>query len=205
MSLTFDWGVIISFLFCFIALSINDLGSIQSLKELLDLPDIRQRTRNGIALTGLSNCLSGFLGVVGSVNYSISPGIILSTGCASRITLLPTAVILMVISFSPAAIAGMASIPELIIGCVLFYILANQVAAGLSVAVSGEKPFAFRDGLGIGIPVLLGTVLSFLPAETVAGFPDFFRPIAGNGFVMGVVASLFVEHALFKFRIKNEV
>ncbi len=202
-SFSFDWGVIISFLFCFMALSINDLGSIQSLKELLDLPDIRQRTRSGIALTGLSNCLSGFLGVVGSVNYSISPGIILSTGCASRITLLPTAAILAGLSFSPAAIAWMADIPRLIIGCVLFYILANQVAAGLSVAVTGEKPFSFKDGLGIGVPVLLGTVLSFLPAEIVAEFPAFFRPIVGNGFVMGVVASLFVEHVLFKVSPDN--
>jgi hypothetical protein len=92
----------------------------------------------------------------------------------------------------------MATMPQLIIGSVLFYILANQVAAGLSVAVSGDRPFTFKDGLGIGIPVLLGTVLSFLPAETVAGFPDFFRPIAGNGFVMGVIASLFVEHVLFR-------
>lgn len=197
-TLGFDWGVILSFLFCFMALAINDLGSIQSLKELLDLPDIKQRTRRGISLTGLSNCLCGFLGVIGSVNLSISPGVLLSTRCASRVTLLPTAGILMACSFSPAAVAYMSAIPGLIIGCVLFYILANQVAAGLSVATTGKEPFSFQMGLSLGIPVLLGTLLSFLPGAIVAEFPAFFRPIVGNGFVMGVLASLLIEHVLFR-------
>ena len=195
-ALSFDWGVILSFLFCFMALAVNDLGSIQALKEFFPLADMDRRTRNGMTLTGLSNCLSGFLGVIGSVNYSISPGIVLSTGCASRFTLLPTAVVLILLSFSPAAIACMAAIPRLVIGCVLFYILANQVAAGLMVATAGRKIFSFKDGLGIGIPVLFGTVLSFLPAHVVAEFPEFLRPIVGNGFVMGVLASLLVEHVL---------
>lgn len=200
-ALSFDWGVVLSFLFCFMALAVNDLGSIQALKEFFPLADMDRRTRNGMALTGFSNCLSGFLGVIGSVNYSLSPGIVLSTGCASRFTLLPTAAFLVVLSFSPAAIACMAAIPRLIIGCILFYILANQVAAGLTVAAAGKEGLSFKDGLGIGIPVLFGTVLAFLPAKTVAGFPNFFRPIVGNGFVMGVLASLLVEHVLL--RIKN--
>jgi len=195
---SFDWGVVLSFLFCFLALAVNDLGSIQAMKGFFPLADMDKRTRNGMALTGLSNCLSGFLGVIGSVNYSLSPGIVLSTGCASRFTLLPTAFFLVLLSFSPAAIACMAAIPRLIIGCVLFYILANQVAAGLVVAATGKEGFSFKDGLGIGIPVLFGTVLSFLPAQTVAGFAEFLRPIVGNGFVMGVLAALLVEHVLMR-------
>ncbi len=195
---SFDWGVILSFLFCFMALAVNDLGSIQSLKGFFPLDDMGKRTRNGMALTGLSNALSGCLGIIGSVNYSISPGIVLSTGCASRFTLMPTAAALVLFSFSPAAIACMAAIPRLIIGCVLFYILANQVAAGLTVATGGKESFSFRDSLAIGIPVLFGTVLSFLPPQVVADFPDFSRPIIGNGFVMGVLASLLVEHVLLR-------
>jgi xanthine/uracil permease len=200
MEFSLDWGVILSFLFCFMALAVNDLGSIQSLQGFFPLEDMDKRIRHGMALTGLSNAVSGGIGVIGSVNYSISPGLVLSTGCASRYTLLPTAGALILLSFSPAAISCIAGIPHLIIGCVLFYILANQVGAGLTVAISGRETFSFREGLAIGIPVLLGTLLSFLPQEVTADFPDFSRPIVGNGFVMGVLASLLVEHLLLRHR-----
>ncbi|MEK6249322.1 MAG: purine/pyrimidine permease, partial [Planctomycetales bacterium] len=84
-------GVLISFLICYVALSINDLGSIQSMNRLLDVKDMDQRISRGIAVTGLANLSSGFLGVVGPVNYSMSPGVVMSTRCASRFTLLPAA------------------------------------------------------------------------------------------------------------------
>ena len=60
--MSFDTGVMISFLICFLALSINDLGSIQSMNELLKPPNPGSRINRGILITGLSNIVAGFLG-----------------------------------------------------------------------------------------------------------------------------------------------
>jgi xanthine/uracil permease len=195
-------GVLLSFLVCYVALSINDLGSIQSMNRLLEVKDMDQRVSRGITVTGLANVLSGFLGVVGPVNYSLSPGVVMSTGCASRFTLLPAAAIVGLLAFLPAAIGFVSSIPSVVIGCVLLYILTSQISAGLMVAFERQDGgrFQFDDGLIIGLPVLLGTIIAFLPAEVLETFPTILKPTLGNGFVVGVVAALALEHALLRKR-----
>ena len=190
-------GVLISFLVCYVALTINDLGSIQSMNRLLELKDSDRRIFRGITVTGICNVLAGCLGVIGPVNYSLSPGVVMSTGCASRFTLIPAAVIIGIVGLSPAAIALLGGVPSVVVGCVLLYILTAQIAAGLSVAVQ-DKVFHFEDGLVIGLPVLLGTIISFLPADVLGTFPVVLRPTLGNGFVVGTVAAFALDRAIFR-------
>lgn len=200
LSLDLEPGVLISFLFCFVALSINDLGSIQSMHALLDLPETGGRVTRGITITGLANVAAGFFGVLGTVNFSLSPGVIASTGCASRFVLLPAAAIMGLLAFFPGVIGVIAYVPSVVIGCVLTYILSSQIAAALVVAFQAEtgSSFEFNSGLLIGLPVLLGTVVAFLPEAVIATFPVVLKPILGNGFVVGVVAVLALEHVVFK-------
>ena len=181
---TVNPGVLISFLVCYLALAVNDLGSIQSMNRLLEVQDMDRRIFRGITVTGICNVLSGCLGVIGPVDYSLSPGVVMSTECASRFTLIPAAVIVGIVGFSPAAIAFLGGVPSVIVGCVMLYILTSQIAAGLLVA-NQDRGFQFEDGLVIGLPVLLGTVISFLPTDVLTTFPVVLRPVLGNGFVVG--------------------
>lgn len=193
-------GVLVSFLFCFLALAVNDVGSIQSMEELLRPGSMPARITRGMAVTGLGNVLAGFLGVLGPVNYSLSPGVIASTGCASRFTLVPAGIVLLLLSFSPAAVAWIGAVPPVVVGSVLLYVLSAQVAAGLLVAFRAEERFTLETGLAIGAPVLLGAMVASLPPPVVEAFPTVLKPILGNGFVVGVVASLFLEHGVFRSR-----
>jgi len=196
--LSFDAGIMISFLVCFLALFVNDLGSIQSMNELLKPGNPAGRINRGIFITGLSNILSGFLGVIGPVNFSLSPGVIAASGCASRITMIPTAVLLLLLSFSPVAIGLLASVPSVVIGAILIYILSSQIAAGLMVAFESIREFQLKDGLVIGLPLMLGTIIAFLPPEVVHAFPSVLQPVLGNGFVVGITAALLLDHLIFK-------
>ncbi len=193
-------GVLISFLFCFIALSINDLGSIQAVNELVEPADINGRITRGISLTGLANIASGFFGVIGPVNYTLSPGVIVSTRCASRFTLLPAAAIMLILAFFPAATGFIGSVPSVVIGAVMAYVMTSQVAAGLIVAFKnvGGEGFQFENGLVIGFSIFLGTIVAFLPSQVINTLPTFLRPIFGNGFVIGVISALVLEHIIFR-------
>lgn len=191
-------GVMISFVFCFMALLINDLGSIQSMNELLKTSDAQGRITRGVFITGVANTASGLLGVIGPVNFSLSPGVIAATGCASRITMIPTAVLLMILSFSPAAIGFLAKVPSIVIGGILIYLLTSQIAAGLLVVYESIGNFQINDGLVIGLPLILATVISFLPVSVVQSFPDIMKPIVGNGFVVGISAALLMENVIFR-------
>ncbi len=196
--LSFEPGVLLSFLVCFLGLSINDLGSIESVGELIKSTNRDQRVNRGIAVSGLANILAGFLGVVGPVNYSLSPGVIAATGCASRFTLLPTAVFMACLACSSRVFAFIGAVPSIVVGSVFLYLLSFQIAAGLAVAAGESGRFQMEDGLVMGLPLLLGTVVAFMPAPLIASFPPSLRPIAGNGFLVGVVAVLILEHVVFR-------
>ncbi|HYA13252.1 MAG TPA: solute carrier family 23 protein [Syntrophales bacterium] len=198
--LSFDIGLLISFFICFVALSINDLGSMQSINALVKSPDIDKRVNRGIFFTGLANMASGIFGVIGQVNYSVSVGVVTATGCLSRFTLVTAAVVLLIISFSPMIIGFLGIVPSVVIGSIMLYTLCAQVSAGLTVAFEALGQFNFDDGMIIGMPILIATVIAFTPADFFHNFPRIMQPIVGNGFVIGVIILLFLEHGIFRKR-----
>jgi xanthine/uracil permease len=198
LKITLEPGLLVSFLICFLALSVNDLGSIQAVNELINPDHKEKRITRGIIFTGLGNILAGFFGVIGSVNFSISPGIIVSTRCASKYTLVPMGVGLLILSFFPGIIAFMGSVPSVVIGSALIYLMCSQISAGLIVAFNSEEKFTFEHGLVMGLSLMLSIIISFLPTEVLNTFPAILRPILGNGFVVGVMAVLTMERLIIK-------
>lgn len=196
--LSFDIGLLTSFFVCFVALSINDLGSMQSMNALVSSNDMPKRLNRGVFFTGLANITAGVFGVIGQVNYSMSAGVVAATGCMSRFTLLPAAAILLVISFSPMTIGFMGIVPPVVVGSIMFYVLCSQVSAGLLVVFESLREFTFDDGMIIGMPILIATVIAFMPAAFFQEFPQALRPIVGNGFVVGVIIVLLMEHGIFR-------
>jgi xanthine/uracil permease len=198
--LALEPGVLVSFLFCYLALSINDLGSIESLEEILHPSNMTGRINRGLTLTGLANIMAGFFGIIGPVNFSLSPGVILSTRCASRYTLIPAALFLLCLSISPLAIGLMGLVPSVVIGCLLLYILCFQVGAGLVLVSRAEGGFQVETGVVIGMPLLLGTLVAFFPPALIESFPVSLRPILGNGFVIGIFTAFLLDGFVFKTR-----
>ena len=195
-----DAGVVIAFVFCYIALLINQVGSVQALGEFVSAPDMAPRQKRGLLFTGLMNIAGGAMGVLGPVDYSLSPGVVASTSCASRYTMLPAAVAMIILALFPQAVAVLLTIPKPIMGIVLLFLMTTQVAAGLEIINSTKAVLSFRDGLVLGIPIMLTVVLSFAPAEAMAVIPTVLRPILGNGFVMGIIAVLILEHLILKMK-----
>lgn len=194
-SIEFDWGIITAFIFCFVALLINDIGSIQALGTMVKAPNMERRSRRGVLLTGLLNCISGGVGIIGPVNYSLSPGVVAGSRCASRFTIIPTAILLIICGFVPQMVAVFAAIPDTIIGVILLYLMGTQLAAAFHVMVAERNVLSFNDGLIIGLPVMVALLFAIIPSEVV---PQILRPIVQNGFVMGVITVILMEHIFLK-------
>jgi len=197
-SFSMDAGLTLSFIICYIALSINDLGSIQTMNALALPPNMAERIDRGILVTGVGNILTSFLGVFGQVNYSLSLGVVLSSSCLSRWTLIPASVILFVVSFSPKTITLLANVPPVVVGGALVYILTTQIAGGLTFLTGSTKQLEFDDFLVLGMPLIIAIVIAFLPPHVIGSFPELIRPVVGNSFVMGVLAVIFLEHVVFR-------
>lgn len=198
-----DVGTIIAFLFCYVALLVNELGSIQSVAKFVDADHVENRSTRGVVTVGLINALSGMFGVVGHVDYSFSPGIISASGCASRYALMPAGVGLVVCAMFPEAVGVLSAIPSPVMGTVLMYLMAAQLAAAFQMVNMFGATSDFDGGITVGLPVMLALVVALAPAEATAAIPSLLKPIVGNGFVMGVLFVLLLEHVVFRKRRKS--
>lgn len=196
--LEFETGTILAFLFCYIALIVNELGSIQAVGHMLQADRMDRRTSRGVGIVGVTNVLSGMFGVIGPVDYSMSPGVISATGCASRYTLIPAGIGLILCAFFPSVVGILVTIPGVVMGAILLYLMATQLAAGLQMLVREKAITDFDNGVVVGLPLMVALLLSFAPEEVLNLIPSLFRPIVGNGFVMGVITVLIMEHLIFK-------
>ena len=196
--LNFEAGTILAFLFCYIALIVNELGSIQAVGHMLQADQMDQRTTRGVGIVGVTNVLSGLFGVIGPVDYSMSPGVISATGCASRYTLLPAGAGLILCAFFPSVVGMLVTIPGVVTGAILLYLMATQLAAGLQMLVREKAITDFDSGVVVGLPLMVALLLSFAPEGVLNLIPSLFKPIVGNGFVMGVITVLIMEHLIFK-------
>ena len=196
--LEFDFGVIAAFMFCYLALLINELGSIQSIGSILNLKDMDKRTQRGVAVTGISNIFAGITGVIGLVDFSFSPGIISATRCASRFVLIPAGIGLVAISLFPGLVNILNQTPSLVIGAIMFYLMVTQLASGFHLMEKQRAVVDFESAIVIGFPIMLAVLVSFLPQTVVEAIPLIVRPILTNGFVMGVITVIVCEHLIFR-------
>ena len=54
-----DWGLVVAFFICYIALLINDIGSIESLGKMLQTEGMSSRLKRGVRITGVANIVAG--------------------------------------------------------------------------------------------------------------------------------------------------
>lgn len=192
-SMEIDWSLIIAFVICYVALLINDIGSIESLGSMLGEKDMERRLRRGVLVTGVMNIVAGAMGVLGPVNYSMSPGVIASTGCASRRPLIWAAIMLILCAFSSDLVWVLINIPNPVIGVILLFLMGTQLAAGFEMIHSTQSVRSFADGLTIGLPLMMAMLFQLMPADTA---PSIIEPLVGNGFAMGVVTVIVMEHII---------
>lgn len=189
----FDWSLVVAFVICYIALAINDIGSIESLGGMLGIKDMDKRMKRGVRITGIMNIVAGSMGVLGPVNYSMSPGVIASTGCASRYALIPATLLLAACALFPDVIWVLTAIPSPVIGVILLFLMGTQLAASFEMMQSTRSATTFADALTLGLPIMVALLFQLMPKGVT---PDVIQPLVGNGFAMGVIVVMIMEHVI---------
>ena len=193
----FDWSLVVAFVICYIALAINDIGSMESLGGMLGIKDMEKRTKRGMRITGVMNIVAGSMGVLGPVNYSMSPGVIASTGCASRYALVPATLMLFGCALFPDVIWVLTAIPTPVIGVILLFLMGTQLAASYEMMHSTRSATTFADALTLGLPIMVAMLFQLMPKGIA---PDVIQPLVGNGFAMGVITVIVMEHIVNRQR-----
>lgn len=126
---------------------------------------MERRTTRGVGITGLANVVSGALGIVGPVDYSMSPGIIVQSGCASRFPLVPAGIGLVVCAFFPGFYRMSECHSRSGMGAVLLYLMASQLSAGMQMMIREKAVDGFDGGLVVGFSLMVALLLSLLPTK----------------------------------------
>ena len=185
----------------YIAVMINGVGSIYSIGEVVGTEGMNKRIDRGIAATGIGGAAAGLIGAIGTVSYAYSPGVVLVTRVGSRYTITVCGAILVAMAFFQKIMAVMTAVPSSVVSAALVTGMAAQVGAGISVLTRSGKSLDGRDYLVIGIPMLLGGIVSILPDA----FFDLFgspmlKALIKNGLIVGIVSVLILEHVLLPKR-----
>lgn len=191
---TFDLGVVfVSVLTGLLVLS-NLVASILAMERVLDMELPRKSYNRGVAFTGFADILAGLGATVGFVPYSAGAGMVALTRVAARLPFVIFAVALMVLGLLPQVGAFLASIPEPVGYSVLLASFCQMLGFGLKDYARLE--FNSRDYFVVGLPVLFGTGVMNLPIGSFEGIPVFAQYILGNGFVVGMLLCMLLEHVL---------
>ncbi|MCD8350531.1 MAG: purine/pyrimidine permease [Planctomycetaceae bacterium] len=193
-----DPGALLAFVFCFLALAINEIGSIESLGHMLEATDMDSRLKRGMGLTGVANAVSGCFGLLGPVDYALSSGVIAATGCATRYAMIPAGVGLIACGFSPTIVSVLVSIPTPVMGVLFLYLMSTQLASGILMLKGPNGLDDFSSGVIIALPLMVGLAVTFAPPALYDAFPSLLRPLLANGFVMGIITVLILEHWLLR-------
>ena len=200
---SFSLPAILAIVCTYFAVMANSLGSIHGISEVVGAEGLEDRIHRGIGMNGVGGVLAGLLGVSGLVSLSISPGIVLVTRVASRYVLTMSGAIMIVCAFIPKLWALFTAIPPSVIASVLFVVLSSQLLVGFNVILSGKGTIERREYFTVGIPILMGAMISIIPKPFFQLFPNVIASLVGNGLVMGILFSLLLEHIVFRQQKEN--
>lgn len=193
----FSFAATATFLVAYVAVIINGVGSIYSIAEIVGRQGLKTRVNRGIALTGLGGLGAGALGVIGTVSFGISPGVVLVTAVGSRFPVTLCGILLFALAFMPKPLAALAAIPPPVVAAAMMTGMAAQIGAGISV-LTRSRPLDGRDYLVVGLPILMGAVVAILPDAFFESFPETAQALLKNGLVVGIVLVLLLEHILLR-------
>jgi uracil permease len=196
----FSISATLTFLLAYVAVIINAVGSIYSIGEVVGQGGIGGRVTRGIGFTGLGGLAAGALGVIGTVSFGFSPGVVLVTRVGSRFAVTVCGAILFSLAFLQKFLAMLASIPASVVGAAMITGMAAQIGAGISVLTRSGRALEGRDYLAIGLPILMGGIVSILPEAFFQPFPSAVHALLKNGLVVGIVLVLALEHLLLRRR-----
>lgn len=188
----FDPVITISFLFCYLGVVINEIGSTQSLFGVLNIPPSLEKTNKGILFDAISGILSGIFGSVGTVSYSLTPALIVMTQNASKYSFYLVGLLFILASLYPTLVGIFVQIPTQVIAASLLVVGYIQIEAAIKLSKSEKGYHSLHIGiisfLGyLIIPYIFGKVITILPELNILS------GLFLNGFSSGLLSAIIAE------------
>lgn len=193
---TFNLGVVITCVLTALILLSNLIASVQTFAAAADVTPSDQTYDRGTLFTGLGTALSGLFGAVGLIPLSSSAGLVSLTGMASRSPFVIASAALAFLGLFPYLGNLAASLPGPVGFAVLFAVIVQLLGFGLR--DFKRLTLNQRDVFVVGMPLLIGAGILFVPGSAWFSLPPLFGYILGNGLIIGILLALCMEHLIFR-------
>jgi xanthine/uracil permease len=194
--LRWDPGVILTSVLTGFVLLTNLITSIAVTGRAVG-EEVKTDTYNrGGLFTGLSHLLSGLSGVVGMIPLSLAAAVISTTKMAARLPFILAMVALMGIGLLPSLSQFLATLPTPVAYAAMFVSFTQLLGFGLKDIA--RMPLDDRSITVVGGSLLTGIGVMFIPASAWQHTHPLLSYLFGNGLLLGVLLSLFLEHIVFR-------
>ncbi|HHY91639.1 MAG TPA: purine/pyrimidine permease [Clostridiales bacterium] len=193
---SFDPGIVFTCILASLALFSMVVASITGMGEVVGEKVTPQKLKKSTVIYGTSAVVAGLFPTVGYMPYVSSTGVIAMTRVASRKPFFFGCLFVMALGFFAPVGAFFSSMPPAVGYAATLVIFSLIFGQGLK--EFQRIPLGNRENYIIGISILIGVGVMFLPNTAFSNMPQLMRYILSNGLVDGVLVALFLENVLLR-------
>ncbi|MFP3389431.1 purine/pyrimidine permease [Brevibacillus sp. SIMBA_040] len=189
----FDLGMAIAVLPLVLMLLSSTLAATESMEQAIgdSQKEDPKRFSRGALAGGFTHLLSSVFSTVGIVPLGGSAGFVSVTGQSRLRPFLIGGLIMVCLSFIPVAIGLLTTLPAPVAYAVELAAFVPMV--GLGVRAILREVLTERRLTILGVTLLIGLSIMFLPSDMFQGLPTVVQYIAGNGLLVGVLIAMILE------------
>lgn len=185
--------VIMTFIACLLNMS-NTFASIQAAAVLYKEAPERNRYRNSMLLTGGYSMIGSLFGLVAYAPFASSIGFLESTQIYEKKPYYWGGVMIIALGVVPGLAVMLAQLPITVGNAVLFVAYLQLFGT----ALKSVRNYAFNSVTvhRFAAPVLLGVSIMMADPKLFTSLPSVIQPLVSNGFIIGVLLSIVLEHTI---------
>ncbi|KFK77250.1 permease family protein [Bacillus spizizenii] len=175
-----------------------------AVKKFGKQPDEQHHERHAGFAASFSHLLSGLTGAIAPVPISGAAGFIETTKMSSKKPFMIGSILVVVISVIPFFMNAFASLPSPVGFAVNFVVFSAMGGLAFAEFDSYEKAELKRVRSVIGISLLTGVGIMFVPETALKGLHPVFISLLSNGLVLGTLAAIAADQFQLWRRKKSD-
>lgn len=195
-------GVIVTAVIAGLLNLANTFGALKGTDHMYGNETTKGQYRRSLIISGTFQGIAGFLGLVPYAPFVSSIGFLQQTKILNRLPFIVGGILFFLIGVIPPAGHFFATMPLSVGSAVLFvaYLQLFNSHRNFIKNVASNSLNVYR----VAIPVFVGGVIMTLPSQFFSTIPDFLRPVAANGLLVGIILVLGLEHIYKWDKLEDE-
>ena len=189
----FNFDILIPMIVAVIAVTLKSAGGIITAQKINDPKWARVdpvSVRRGIMGTAVISLFAAILGAMPVGVSSINMGLEVTTGCTSRAIAWSIGIIMIVLSFFPAASMIFVLLPKPVLGAMLLYVISSLIVTGIQIMMS--RMMNARRLYMIGIPIIMSLTFEFIP-QLQRDMPEILRMLVVSPLTSATILALLIN------------